>query len=75
MKYGLVTGLNVCDNGDTPEDKQVVQVTVDFLINRSILFEFMDALRPINQHTPREPIEALINSRTQPEITNQGWVK
>ena len=61
MNYGLVTGAFVRDNGGTPSDRQLVGVQVDFLIDRSVLFEFMDAMRPIDESARREPIQAILD--------------
>lgn len=61
MKYGIVKELTVYDDGNTQADKEGVRVSVDFLISRSVLFEFMDALRPINPRARREPIEAILD--------------
>lgn len=60
MKYGLVDSVTVYDQGKGNE-RQTVLVNVDFVIDRSILFEFMDSLRPINNGARREPIEAIID--------------
>ena len=60
MKYGTVEELTVYDN-DSDCDKETVRVSVDFLIYRRVLFEFMDALRPIDQYAPREPIAAILD--------------
>lgn len=68
MKYGLVKELTVYDDGDTPADKDLVRVSVDFLIMRNVLFEFIDALRPINQSAIREPIEAILDNSAKQRI-------
>ena len=61
MKYGEVDELTVYDDGDAVSDSCTVRVSVDFLIERRVLFEFMDALRPIDPSTRREPIEAIVD--------------
>ena len=61
MLYGLVDELLVYDDGASAVERQAVHVKVDFIIDRSILFEFMDALRPIDQMAQREPIAAILN--------------
>lgn len=61
MLYGLVDELLVYDDGASPADRQIVRVKVDFIVDRSILFEFIDALRPIDQRARREPIAAILN--------------
>ena len=60
MRYGLVDSVTVYDYGEG-NDRQTVEVAVTFIIDRSVLFEFMDALRPINRCARREPIEAIID--------------
>lgn len=60
MLYGLVDELLVYDDGPSPVERQSVHVKVDFVVDRSILFEFMDALRPIDQRAQREPIAAIL---------------
>ena len=55
MKYGYVERVDVVDSSSD------VLVSVDFCISRSVLFEFMDALRPINQDAKREPIQAILD--------------
>ena len=61
MLYGLVDELLVYDDGASPVERQAVHVKVDFIVDRAILFEFMDALRPIDQMAQREPIAAILN--------------
>lgn len=61
MQYGLVDELLVYDDGASPVERQTVRVKVDFIVDRAILFEFMDALRPIDQRAQREPIAAILN--------------
>ena len=61
MLYGLVDELLVYDDGASPVERQTVRVKVDFIVDRAILFEFMDALRPIDQRAQREPIAAILN--------------
>lgn len=68
MHYGLVTGVFVRDNGDTQTDRQIVTVQVDFIVYRSVLFEFMDALRPIDQTARREPIQAILEHSAMPDV-------
>lgn len=55
MKYGYVECVDTSDyNGD------LVNVSVDFMVDRSVLYEFMDCLKPIDKNAPREPIEAIL---------------
>lgn len=61
MLYGLVDELLVYDDGSSPVERQSVHVKVDFIVDRSILFEFIDALRPIDQRAQREPIVAILD--------------
>ena len=61
MLYGLVNELLVYDDGDSPAERQSVHVKVDFIVDRSVLFEFIDALRPIDQRAQREPIVAILD--------------
>lgn len=61
MRYGYVRDVTVYDNGDAPIDRSAVLVSVDFIVSRSVLFEFMDALRPIDQKARREPIQAILD--------------
>ena len=67
MKYGMVDELTVYDR-DAECDKEKVRVSVEFLIDRRVLFEFMDALRPIYPNAPREPIAAILDHSAKPEI-------
>lgn len=60
MLYGVVDELLVYDDGATPIERQTVRVKVDFIVDRAILFEFIDALRPIDQKAQREPIAAIL---------------
>lgn len=60
MINGFVDKVTVNDHYDW-QDMQAVPVTVDFVIDRSVLFEFMDALRPIERNARREPIEAILD--------------
>ena len=46
MKYGFIDDIRVTDNG------LAASVTVEFLIDRSVLYEFMDCLKPINNDAP-----------------------
>ena len=59
MRYGTVKRVNAddCFGG---VDRQSVPVTVYFMVDRSVLFEFMDAIRPISRNARREPIEAIL---------------
>jgi hypothetical protein len=66
MQYGLVDELLVYDDGSSLVDRQTVHVKVDFIVDRSILFEFMDALRPIDQRAQREPIAAILEHSAEP---------
>lgn len=61
MQYGLVDELLVYDDGASSVERQTVRVKVDFIVDRTVLFEFMDALRPIDQRAQREPIAAILN--------------
>ena len=56
MKYGYVECVDTSDyiSGD------LVSVSVGFMVDRSILYEFMDCLKPIDENAPREPIEAIL---------------
>ena len=44
MKYGTVSRVDVYDAGEGAYDELKAQVSVDFTIDRRVLFEFMDAL-------------------------------
>ena len=68
MLYGLVDELLVYDDGSSPVERQTVHVKVDFIVDRSILFEFMDALRPIDQKAQREPIAAILDHSAVPGV-------
>lgn len=68
MKYGTVEELTVYDRDsgtvydcDSGCGRKTVHVAVEFTVDRKVLFEFMDALRPINQYAPREPIAAILD--------------
>lgn len=71
MKYGFVREMRVFDDGTTKQDKSLVDVTVEFLVSRDVLFEFMDALRPINQEARREPIQAILDSSAYGEVASE----
>ena len=66
MKYGTVNRVDVYDAGGGAYDELKAQVSVDFTIDRRVLFEFMDALRPINPEAQREPIAAILEHSAQP---------
>ena len=55
MKYGFINDISVDDNGIR------ARVSVDFIVDRSVLYEFMDCLIPIDGKAEREPIEAILN--------------
>lgn len=61
MKYGRVNGVIVRDTGSTWYENSTVDITVEFSVERSVLFEFMDALRPIDPEAHREPIQAILD--------------
>lgn len=67
MRYGEVGELNVYDCGRKYEG-ETVRVSVEFQIDRKVLFEFMDALRPIYPNAPREPIAAILDHSAKPGI-------
>lgn len=54
MKYGFVEYMQTVDRGKD------VKVAVDFVIDRSVLYEFMDCLKPIDGKAMREPILAIL---------------
>lgn len=68
MKYGFVSEVRVFDDGRTQYESSLVNVTVEFFVSRDVLFEFMDALRPINQEARREPIQAILDSSAYAEV-------
>lgn len=68
MKYGFVSEVRVLDDGRTEQERSLVSVTVEFLVSRDVLFEFMDALRPINQEARREPIQAILDGSAYTEL-------
>ena len=55
MKYGFIADMDTFDASN-----DCVRVSVDFMVDRSVLYEFMDCLKPINRNAPREPIEAIL---------------
>ena len=61
MKYGRINGIIVHDTGSTWFENSTVDITVEFSVERSVLFEFMDALRPIDTEAHREPIQAILD--------------
>lgn len=62
MKYGRVNGVIVHDTGSTWfVENSMVDITVEFSVERSVLLEFMDALRPIDPEAHREPIQAILD--------------
>ena len=58
MKYGEVEKVVVWD-GDS--DASMAEVEVTFRVSRSVLFEFIDALKPISPSAKREPIRAILD--------------
>lgn len=68
MLYGLVDELLVYDDGASLVERQNVRVKVDFIVNRAVLFEFIDALRPIDKRARREPIAAILNHSAVPGV-------
>ena len=71
MQYGFVSEVRVVDDGRTPQERSLVNVTVEFFVSRNVLFEFMDALRPINQNACREPIQAILDSSAYGEAVSE----
>lgn len=59
MKYGCVNDMTVMSNGI------LARVRVDFLIDRQVLYEFMDCLMPVNEEAKREPIVAILDHSSQ----------
>ena len=55
MKYGFIADMDTSDMGG-----DYVKVSVDFLVERPVLYEFMDCLRPIKTSAEREPIKAIL---------------
>ena len=55
MKHGCIENIDTHDVGDC-----LVKVSVDFMVDRSVLYEFMDCLKPLDVYAPREPIEAIL---------------
>lgn len=55
-KYGRVDEVTVFDSGG-----QLVDVTVDFMVERMVLAEFMDSLQAFDPRGNREPIQALLD--------------
>lgn len=60
MKYGRVNRVIVHDTGSAWFENSTVDITVEFSVERSVLFEFMDALRPIDPEAHREPVQAIL---------------
>ena len=56
MKYGYVECVDTSDY----KGSDLVSVSVGFMVDRSVLYEFMDCLKPIDKNAPREPIEAIL---------------
>ena len=55
MKYGFIEDVDTFDAG-----KDFVRVNVDFMVDRSLLYEFIDCLKPSDLSAAREPIEAIL---------------
>lgn len=55
MKYGFIKSVDTSDMGC-----DLVSVSVDFVIKRSVLYEFADCLMPVNVDAEREPIAAIL---------------
>lgn len=61
MRFGIVKSTTVWDEGNTPADRHAVEVQVVFGVDRNVLYEFLDALRPAVEGARREPILALLD--------------
>jgi len=55
MKYGYIESMRTHDVGSSR-----VRVVVDFIVNRSEAYDFMDCLMPAGPDAKREPIEAIL---------------
>ena len=61
MRFGIVKSTHVWDEGNTPAERHTVDVETVFGVDRSVLYEFLDALRPAVEGARREPILALLD--------------
>lgn len=55
MKSGYVVSVDMHDMGGLH-----AKVSVEFTVNRSILYEFIDCLMPVDEYALREPVEAIL---------------
>jgi len=60
MKHGFVESVDTRDAGG-----YCVRVSVNFQINRSMFYEFMDCLIPVDEQERREPIAAILDHSRQ----------
>lgn len=63
MKYGYVSDMTVISDG------RLAKVSVDFLVERPVLYEFMDCLMPVSEGAEREPIAAILDHSAQEVIS------
>ena len=56
MDYGSVERVTTHDSGESQ-----IEVTVKFLVNRGVIYEFMDCLKPVVPGALREPIRAIMD--------------
>lgn len=56
MDYGSVERVTTHDSGGSQ-----IEVTVKFLVDRRVIYEFMDCLEPVVPGALREPIRAIMD--------------
>ena len=56
MDYGSVERVTTHDSGESQ-----IEVTVTFLVDRRVIYEFMDCLEPVVPGALREPIRAIMD--------------
>lgn len=55
MDFGSVEQVRTYDSGGSQ-----IEVTVEFLVNRYVIYEFMECLKPVVPGVLMEPIKAIL---------------